>query len=72
MNTTLADKIGGLMYHVYNDAKNLTISAYSFPSRVVAAEMSKLFNINESFTPFSSSNTDLQYISPLSQHEMMD
>jgi hypothetical protein len=72
MNTTLADKIGGLMYHVYNDAKNLTISAYSFPSHVVAAEMSKLFHINEPFTPFSSSNIDLQYISPLSQHEMME
>ena len=34
----LANKIGSLVIHVYNDAKCLTSSAFSWPSRVIAAK----------------------------------
>ena len=37
----LANKIGSLIIHVYNDAKCLTASAFSWPSRVVAAKMAQ-------------------------------
>lgn len=37
----LADKIGKLIIHVYNDAKHLRNSAFSWPSLVVASEKAR-------------------------------
>lgn len=42
----LARKIGCFMIHVYNDAKKLTLSAYSFTSRVIVSQKASLFQLN--------------------------
>ena len=39
----LANKIGKLMLHVYHGAKSVTLSAHSFPSRVVVGELGYSF-----------------------------
>lgn len=71
-NKQLCDKIGGWMYHVYNDAKSLTLAANNWPSRIVASEMQKLFDINKPFGPFESTDFDLQYLNPAFHNELLD
>jgi hypothetical protein len=44
-NEKLANKIGSLMIHVYHDAKKLTLSANSFPGRLVAGDIANAFQI---------------------------
>ena len=60
----LANKIGSLIIHEYNDTKCLTASAFSWPSKVVAGKMAHLFNYNDPFTPYNPTDFDLQYIRP--------
>ena len=60
----LANKIGSLIYHVYNDAKCLISSELSWPSRVVAAKLAHEFDSNQPFQPYTPSDFDLQYIRP--------
>ena len=60
-NEKLANKIGAPMLQVYNDAKKLTLSAYSWPSRIVAAQMASDFIFNNEQHNIS---FDLQYINP--------
>ena len=67
----LANKIGSLIIHVYNDAKCLTSSAFSWPSRVIAAKMAHDFDCNKSFESYSASNFDLQYIRPAFVQELL-
>lgn len=45
-NNDLASKIGSCMIHVYNDAKKLTLSGYSFPGRVVVSRYASNFQMN--------------------------
>jgi hypothetical protein len=47
---------------VFNDAKKLTLSAHSWPSRVVAAQKAANFNYNNPKTP--EPTFDLQYLTP--------
>jgi hypothetical protein len=61
-NNDFASKIGNCMIHVYNDAKKLTLSGYSFPGRVVVSRYASNFQMNS--TDSEISNTDLQYLSP--------
>ena len=44
-NKKLCNKIGGWILHAYNDAKILTLTAHNWPSRIVATEMQKMFDI---------------------------
>ena len=53
----LANKIGSLIIHVYNDA-------FSWPTRVVSAKLAHEFNYNQPFQPYTPSDFDLQYIRP--------
>ena len=46
-NEKLANKMRALMRQVYNDAKRLTLSAYSWPNRIVAAIMVSEFIFND-------------------------
>ena len=55
-------KIGSLIIHVYNDAKCLISSAFSWPSRVVVVKLAHDFNSNQPFQPYTPSDFDLQYI----------
>ena len=64
----LANKIGKLMLHVYHNAKSVTLSAHSFPSRVVVGELGNSFQYG---CPDKSKLTlDLQYLSVNSHSEM--
>ena len=67
----LANKIGSLIIHVYNDAKCLTSSAFSWQSRVVAAKPAHEFNYNQPFQPYTPSDFDLQYIRPPVVQELL-
>ena len=60
-NEKLANKMGALILQVYNDVKKLTLSAYSWPSRIVAALMVSEFIFNNGQHSIS---LDLQYINP--------
>ena len=67
----LADKVGKLMVHVYNDAKNLSLSAFSWPARVIASEIAQEFDFNDTFTAYDASAFDLQYVNPNSHLELL-
>ena len=67
----LANKIGSLIIYVYNDAKCLTSSAFSWQSRVVAAKPAHEFNYNQPFQPYTPSEFDLQYIRPPVVQELL-
>ena len=62
----LANRIGKLIIQVYNDAKNLSISAFSWPSRAVASETAQDFDYNNPFEENDASVFDLQYVTPAS------
>jgi len=47
VNEKLANKIGCLMIQIYNDAKKLTLSANTLPSRSVIANISTSFKMND-------------------------
>jgi uncharacterized protein YnzC (UPF0291/DUF896 family) len=67
----LANKIGGMILQVYNDAKSLTLSAFSWPARMVTSQMASNFNMNAAFTEYKPSDFDLQYINPLTHQELL-
>jgi len=70
-NKQLADKIGGLILQVYNDAKSLSLSAYSWPSRIVAGELASRFDYNKQFKNYDASAFDLQYVNPGFHRELL-
>ena len=67
----LANKPGSLIIHVYIDARCLTSSAFSCPSRVVAAKFAHEFDYNQPFQPYTPSDFDLQYIRPPVVQELL-
>lgn len=71
-NEDLANRIGSFCYSIYNDGKRLTLSAFSWPSRVVANVLGANFNINK--TQVNSENNEqfnLQYINPKMHAQLM-
>ena len=54
----LANRINKLIIHVYNDAKNLSISAFFWPSRVVVSEIAHTFDYNSPFEEYDASVFD--------------
>ncbi|XP_050533483.1 uncharacterized protein LOC126901196 [Daktulosphaira vitifoliae] len=71
MNEDLANKIGGLMIHTYTDAKTITLSAYSFPSRVVTSIAAQLFqdkNVSVLCVPL---DVNFQYLTPTAHKEFI-
>ena len=67
-NEAIANKVGNLMVSVYNDAKRLTLSGWSWPSRVVASQRGCNFVYNEQCST-AVDEVDLQYVNP-SSHRM--
>lgn len=63
-NRKRANHIGELLLQVYTDAKNLTSSAYSWPSRFVASESGKCFDFNASSSKTIPDNINTQYVTP--------
>jgi hypothetical protein len=56
---------------VYNGAKKLSISAFSWPSRVVASEIAHTFDYNSPFEEYDASVFDLQYVTPASRQQLL-
>jgi len=56
---------------VYNDAKSLSLSAYSWPSRIVAGELASRFDYNKPFENYTASSFDMQYIHPGFHRELL-
>ncbi|XP_025204369.1 E3 SUMO-protein ligase KIAA1586-like isoform X1 [Melanaphis sacchari] len=70
-NDKLARKIGCLMIHVYNDAKKLTLSAYSFPSRVIVSQKANLFQLNGEVSN-NIDDSELQYLTPHTHKDLLE
>ncbi|KAF0714641.1 E3 SUMO-protein ligase KIAA1586-like isoform X4 [Aphis craccivora] len=70
----LANKIGSLMYFVYGDAKKLTLSAFSYPMRVVVSRVSNNFEYNKSsnITNDAAQDMDFQYLTPASHKDILE
>ena len=58
-----------IQYTVYNDAKRGTLSAFSWPSRVVASNNGSKFDINTEFTNYQPK--DLHYVNPVGHKEFL-
>ena len=67
-NEHLANKIGILLIHLYRDGKKLSLSANSFPMRVVTSIKSQL-QLNPSQEAIL--DKDLQYVTPKSHFELL-
>lgn len=68
----LANHIGRLAMTIFVDAKKLTLSAYSWPARMVAYEYGAAFNINEpEQTASKIQKVSLQYMNPMAHSEIL-
>lgn len=69
-NEEVANKIGKLLFHVYCDAKKLTLSAWSFPARVFAAHLGENFHFNSTDLE-NTEKFNFQYVTPVSHLELL-
>ena len=69
-NEALGDNIGSLMITVYNDAKRLTLSGNSWPSRVVAGQRAANFRYNTG-DGNAGDKFDLNYVTPANHRSLM-
>ncbi|CAB4039605.1 E3 SUMO- ligase KIAA1586-like isoform X4 [Paramuricea clavata] len=65
----LAAKVASLFFHVYHGAKRLTLSANSFPSRVVVSRIANAFSFD--YWSINDMPNDLQYLSPNAHSEFL-
>lgn len=73
VNEQLANRIGGYACSIYNDAKRLTLSAFSWPSRQISYEIGNAFNINDpNQNAGDVKKLDLQYINAKSHAEILE
>lgn len=70
-NKSKADYIGKLMLSVYNDAKRLNLSAWSWPSRFVSFESGNAFDSDAQTETTVPPQLSLQYINPPSHLKML-
>ena len=70
-NVELSSKIGGLIISVYSGMNQRTLTGFSWPSRIVTAEMTKLFHCNADFKKFDATYFDLEYVNPVFHAELM-
>lgn len=70
-NRDKANHIGELLLQVYCDAKKLTLSAYSWPSRYVAAKAGQCFDFNTTTTTIPST-INIQYVNPSSHLDLLN
>lgn len=52
------------MINIFNDAKRMSLSAWSWPSREIAAEMANNFKLNGNVELNSSMQFDFNYLTP--------
>lgn len=70
-NRAKANHIGELLLQVFCDAKKLTLSAHSWPSRYVAAKTGQKFDFNTS-TSTIPDTIKIQYVQPHSHLNLLD
>lgn len=73
--TLLCRKIGAQMITVYNDAKKITLSPWSWPSRQVANQMADRYKANgylEQNTEKVDQEIDFQYLTPAHHRDLLD
>lgn len=72
-NAKMACLVGKYMRVIYNDAKRLTLSAWSWPSRMVTQELAAAYDINDrQKNEDAKKNLNLQYINPKSHWEFLN
>lgn len=70
-NKFLIDHVSKLMIQVFNDAKRLNLSAYSWPSRYVVGEASSSYDSQNQSSSIIAPNINLQYVNPPGHLEIM-
>lgn len=70
-NDSLFKKTGSHMIRVFNDAKKITLSAWSWPSRIVADKMASFFELNGFCMP-QNNLIDLSYCNPSHHADLLD
>lgn len=70
-NRKLANHVGELLLHVYCDAKKLTLSAYNWPARFVAAKAGQNFDFVTS-TSTIPNTIDIQYVNPVHHLDFLE
>lgn len=65
----LANHIGKLMIHAYGSVKKLTLSANTFPARIMMNNMANKFNFNNNS---EESEYNLNYVTPASFREFLE
>lgn len=69
-NLTVANQIGRLMYHVYCSAKKLTLSAMTFPARVVVGTVAENFEFDKFELKEHSHN--FKYVTPAAHKQFLE
>lgn len=69
-NKKLASHVSKLLFDIYVDAKKMTNSAYSWPSRFVAAEAGRIFNYDDNHAQ-TIPHLNLQYVNPNMHLELL-
>ena len=70
MEKSMFKKISLFMLDVYNDAQRGTLSAWSWPSRVLTRLKAENMKIDE-FSPFSPTSEQIQYLNPTQHREFL-
>lgn len=70
-NSKMISHVSKLMFDVYVDAKKLTNSAYSWPSRYVAAEAGRSFQYENPSAATIPSTLNLQYVNPPTHAQLL-
>lgn len=70
-NRKLANHVGELLLHVYCDAKKLTLSAYNWPARFVAAKAGQNFDFVTS-TSTIPNTIDIQFVNPVQHLDFLE
>lgn len=70
-NRERANHIGELLLQVFCDAKKLTLSAFSWPSRYIAAKAGQNFDYNTTKTTIPAT-INIQYVHPQSHLHLLD
>lgn len=67
----LANRIGAFAITIYNDAKRLTLSAFSWPSREVSNQIGQAFDVNNPEQNAADvEKINLQYLNPTAHREI--
>lgn len=69
--SSLFRKIGAQMITVYNDAKKVTLSPWSWPSRQVADQLADRYKAN-GYLEENTNNIDFQYLTPAHHKDLLD